>query len=91
MAREKLVTRTFKSAYAEILFLNVETGESTVREILMGTTYKDDAKLLKAVQKIYDTETEKAVHVKSVKEVTSLRGMTADEFVQHSREIPVKG
>lgn len=90
MAREKLVTRTFKSAKAEILFLNVQTGETTCKTITMGDTYKDDAKLLKAVQKIYDTESEKAVHVKSVEEVTELRGMTADDFVRASFVIPAK-
>ena len=88
MARIPMVTRTIVTTTAEVMCLDVSTGTPVTQEVSVPRTYKNDADLLKKVQSVIDTDTFKAVHIKSSKEVETLYGMTEDEFIQYAKVLP---
>lgn len=84
MARKPQVTRTFITTHVNVLCLDVNTAEPFNKDVLLPRTYKDEAKLFKAVQAVVDNETVKAVHIVFSEEVEVLRGMSEQYFLDHS-------
>lgn len=50
---------------ANIMCLNIEKGEAFTQEVTISRSYKDDKAILKAAEKIINSDTVKAVHVVS--------------------------
>lgn len=50
---------------ANIMCLNIEKGEAFTQEVTLPRTYKDDKAILKAAEKVVNSNTVKAVHVVS--------------------------
>ena len=84
MAREKMVTRTIKSADVEVMTINTSTAEVN---IVCYTTepQENEEKYLKVLQKAYETDTLKLVKIESVEIYEDLYGMTEKEFKQHAK------
>lgn len=90
MARVPMVTRTIKSTEVSVLAVDTELGETFTETYMLARTYKDNSAIMKKVQKLYDTETLKNVSVVDVKEHEALYGMTEEDFIKYSKELPEK-
>ena len=87
MARERMVTRTVTETKVDVMVVNTETCEVTIRNY--GLTYQPDEKIaLKYVQKRFDTDVEKHVSIQGFKQVEILYGMTEQEFIQIAKVLP---
>ena len=87
MARKRMVTRTVEQTTAQVMTLDVTTAEVQVRTYDIGGKYTDED-LLKKLQKIFQTDTLKLVHVESqiCKEV--LLGMDEEDFIRLAKVLP---
>lgn len=88
MARERMVTRTVELTIAEVMTLDTTTAEVRVIPYEIGGGLTDPAAILKAVKKLYETDTFKCVAVQSVAVKEILYGMTEAEFIAHSKILP---
>lgn len=88
MAREPMVTRTITATKIVALCLNIETAEPFNKEVTISGTFKDEKAMMKATEKLLNTETEKAVHIVSSEEIETLYGMTEQEFIQKAKVLP---
>ena len=88
MAREPMVTRTITATKIVALCLNIETAEPFNKEVTISGTFKDEKSMMKAAEKILNTETEKAVRIVSSEEIETLYGMTEQEFIQKAKVLP---
>lgn len=89
--RKPMVTRTIITTQATVLCLNVETGEPFNETVTVTRTYKDEKKLLKKITEMVDTETVKAVHIVDKVEVSTLYGMSEEEFIKVAKILPPRG
>ena len=87
MARKRMVTRTIESTKVTTLALDVTTSEPCNRTYNLSGVYDNEAKLLKAVQKAYDTDTLKNVHVVSNEKVETIYGMDENQFLALAVEL----
>lgn len=88
MAREPMVTRTITATKITALCLNIETAEPFNKEVTISGTFKDEKSMMKAAEKLLNTETEKAVHIVSSEEIETLYGMSEQEFIQKAKVLP---
>ena len=88
MARTPQVTRTIQTTKVNVLCLNIKEGSPFNQTVVLPRTYKDDNHMLKAVEKVINTESVKAVHiVDSVVEET-LYGMSEQKFIELAEVLP---
>lgn len=84
MARERMITRTIKSADVEVMTIDTTTAE--VRIIPYTTEpQENEEKYLKVLKKEFETETFKLIKVESVEIYEDLYGMTEKEFKAHAQ------
>lgn len=91
MARVPMVTRTIVATKITALCLNIETGEPFNETVMISGTFKDEKSMLKAAEKLLNTETERAVHIVFSEEIETLYGMTEQEFIQRAQVLPPRG
>lgn len=91
MARVPMVTRTIVATKITALCLNIETGEPFNETVTVSGTFKDEKSMLKAAEKLINTETERAVHIVFSEEIETLYGMTEQEFIQRAQVLPPRG
>ena len=91
MARVPMVTRTIVATKITALCLNIETGEPFNETVTVSGTFKDEKTMLKAAEKLINTETERAVHIVFSEEIETLYGMTEQEFIQRAQVLPPRG
>lgn len=85
MARVPMVTRTIKTTKVTVLAMELEKAEPFNRTIVLTGTYKDDNKLMKAVEELFELDKEKPVHIVDKQVVEQLYGMEEAEFVKHAK------
>lgn len=88
MARERMVTRTVELTIAEVMTLDTTTAEVRIIPYEIGGGLTDPAAILKAVKKLYETESFKCVAVQSVAVKEILYGMTEAEFIANAKILP---
>lgn len=88
MARVPMVTRTIESTEATVLCVNIVEGEPFNKDITVAGTYKDEKALMKAVEKLVNTDKVKAVHVVRTEVKETLYGMTVDKFIELANVLP---
>lgn len=88
MAREKMVTRTVRQTTADVMTIDVITAEVQVSEFTIGGTYDSDEILLKKLQKVFQTDTLKLVHISSTTVEDLLLGMTEEDFIRYATVLP---
>ena len=81
MARQPMVTRTMTTTVVTTLAVDVSTGEAFNKTVELPRAYKDKEVLLKKVQKMFDTETEKHVSIVDTKEQAFLYKMPEAQFI----------
>lgn len=86
MARKRMVTRTIIGTEANVLVVNLTEQTTSEQVFYVDGTYKDEAKLLKAVQTLCD-ENEKAVTIISSQPTETLFGMDERTFIQNSLKL----
>ena len=87
MARERMVTRTIKTAEVEVMTIDTTTAEVKI----MGFTtepQETEEKYLKVLRKVYETDTFKLVKVETVELHEFLYGMPEKDFRQHATLLP---
>lgn len=90
MAKESMVTRTIVTTDAEILCLDIESGEACNKSITLPRTFKKDKEILKLAERII-AETEPNVHPVHVVHTTikkTLYGMTEATFLKYAEILP---
>lgn len=84
MARKPMVTRTITTTQVNVLCLDIVAGEPFNQQVTLPRTYKEDKKLMKAIEEVVNTESVKAVHVVAKEEVETLYGMSEQDFIKNA-------
>ena len=84
MARKPIVTRTITRTQVNVLCLDIVAGEPFNQQVTLPRTYKEDKKLMKAIEEVVNTENVKAVHVVAKEEVETLYGMSEQDFITNA-------
>lgn len=87
MARKRMVTRTVEQTTAQVMTLDVTTAEVQVITYDIGGQYTDE-ELLKKLQRIFQTDTLKLVHIESQTCNEVLLGMDEEEFIRLAKVLP---
>ena len=87
MARERMVTRTVSETTVTVMCVNVTTAEMTNKVYTLGQV-SNQSDALKALKKLYETDTFKLVAVVSMEVSEQLYGMTEVEFIKLARKLP---
>ena len=85
MARKPMVTRTIITTKANVLCLNIITGEPFNKVVTLPRTYKDDKSLLKMVSAVINNDEQKAVHIVDKEEIETLYGMSEQDFIENAK------
>ena len=87
MKRERMVTRTIKSACVEVMTIDTTTAEV---EIIVYTTepQENEDKYLKVLRKEFETDNFKLVKIERVQIYENLYGMTEKEFIEYAKILP---
>lgn len=88
MARTPQVTRTIQTTKVNVMCLNIEEGNPFTQTVVLPRTYKDDKHILKAVEKVVNSDTVKAVHVVDSTVEETLYGMTEQKFIELATVLP---
>ena len=84
MARKPMVTRAITTTHVNVLCLDIVAGEPFNKQVTLPRTYKEDKKLMKAIEEVVNTENVKAVHVVAKEEVETLYGMSEQVFINNA-------
>lgn len=88
MARIPQVTRTITTTKANVMCLDIATGEPCNKVFTAPRTYKNNEKLLKVLKEIEETDELKLVHIVDVTTEETLYGMTEAEFIKYATVLP---
>lgn len=88
MARTPQVTRTIQTTKVNVLCLNIKDGNPFNQTVVLPRTYKDDKHMLKAVEKVINSESVKAVHVVDSVVEETLYGMSEQKFIELATVLP---
>lgn len=88
MARAPQVTRTIQTTHCTVLCMDIENREPCNRDVILPRTYKDDNAMLKAVKKVIENDTLKAVQVVASEVKETLYGMSEQDFIAHAKVLP---
>lgn len=90
MARKPMVTRTIVTTKANVLCMDLKKVEPFNKEVVLPRTYKDDKKLLKAVEEVVNSDEARAVQVVGKEEVETLYGMSEQDFISNAKVLDPK-
>ena len=88
MSRETLVTRTIPTTKCNVLCIDVAKKEPFVKEVIVPKTYKDEKKLMAAVEKAVNDGNIKAISIENTNVETTLYGMDETFFIQNAKVLP---
>lgn len=88
MARISMVTRTIQATKVNALCLDIATQKPYEKEFILSGTFKDDKHLFKALEKVANDDTHKAVYVNSVDIIETLYGMSEQDFISYAKVLP---
>ena len=90
MARKPMVTRTIITTKVSAMCVNLKTAEVFNKDVTLPRTYKDEKKLLKAVESVVNNDEFKAVQIVDSSEVETLYGMTEQHFIDNASVLDPK-
>ena len=88
MARVPMVTRTIPTTVVNLFCVNTEDRSTFEQSITLPRTYKDEIKMMKAVEKVLDGEPIKAVSITGYEVQETLYGMTEADFIKAATVLP---
>ena len=83
---ERLITRTILSTSAQLMCVDVSTGETLTVDYIVGGKVESD-KLLKMAKKNKDTDTFKVVAVVGIDYIEKMYGIAPSIFMQYAIEL----
>lgn len=83
MRKERMITCTITQTTASVMAIDVTNSEVSIFETKIGGAYTD-VELLKALKKIYETDTYKLVNIESNTHEQILLGMTESQFFKYA-------
>lgn len=87
MSRMRMVTRTVEQTTAQVMTLDVSSAKVQILTYEIGGKYTDD-ELLKKLQKIFQTDSLKLVHIESQASKEVLLGMSEEDFIRFAKVLP---
>lgn len=87
MTRKRMITRTIMQTTAKVMTLNVTTAEVQILTYDIGGQYTDD-ELLKKLQRLFQTDELKLVHIESQVCNELLLGMNEEDFIRYAEVLP---
>lgn len=88
MARERMVTRTIEVLEAQVICLDVNTVETTIRTLeLTGVGKVSNEKILSILKKNYETDTFKVVAIQSTNVREELYGLKELDFLKYAHRL----
>lgn len=89
MAKESMITRTIKTTLANVLCLDIESGEACNRSFLIPREPKKEKEILKfaEAQLSVSEPAVHPVHVVDVQVMEELYGMTESKFLANAEKI----
>lgn len=91
MARERMVTRTVELSVCEVMCMNTTSAEVKINTYEIGGGLTDEKALLKAIKKLYETDTFKCVAISKVTQKEILYGMPESRFIELATILPPRG
>ena len=91
MARERMVTRTVELSVCDVMCMSTVTAEVEINTYEIGGGLTDEKALLKAVKKLYETDTFKCVAIIKVTQREILYGMPESRFIELATILPPRG
>ena len=88
MARTPQVTRNLQTTEVNVLCLDINKGEPFNQTVVLPRTYKDEKHMLKAVEKVINSDTVKAVHIVDSAVKETLYGMSEQDFITLAKVLP---
>lgn len=88
MARVPMVTRTIPITVVNVFCVNTEDRSTFEQSITLPRTYKDEVKMMKAIEKVLDGEPIKAVSITGYEVQETLYGMTEADFIKAATVLP---
>lgn len=88
MAKASMFTRTTTSTKCKVLIMNLAEEKPEEIEVEVPGKFKDNKKLTAALRAKIDNGERAFVNVKKAEIVNTLRGMTEEEFFEHSVVLP---
>lgn len=89
MTRKRMITRTIMQTTAKVMTLNVTTAEVQILTYDIGGQYTDD-ELLKKLQRLFQTDELKLVHIETQVCNELLLGMNEEDFIRYAEVLPTK-
>lgn len=86
-----MVTRTVVVTSVEVMCLNVETASVEIKTFDVSGVFADNDTALKAIKKVYETDTFKCVAVQGMTENEVLYGIPEIEFIKLAKVLPPRG
>ena len=91
MARERMVTRTVELSVCEVMCMDTKTAEVKICTYEIGGGLTDERALMKAIKKLYETNTFKCVAISKVTQREILYGMPESKFIELATILPPRG
>lgn len=88
MARVPMVTRTIPTTVVDVFCVNTVDRSTFEQSITLPRTYKDEVKMMKAIEKVLDGEPIKAVSITGYEVQETLYGMTEADFIKAATVLP---
>lgn len=85
--KKRMVTRTIMQTTAKVMTLNVTTAEVQILTYDICGQYTDD-ELLKILQRLFQTDELKLVHIETQVCNELLLGMTEEDFIKYAEVLP---
>lgn len=82
--KERMITRTIKSADVDVMTIDTATAEVCVNTYTTEPQGSDE-KYLKVLRKVYETENFKLVKIEKIEIYEDLYGMSEREFKEHAK------
>lgn len=87
----KLVTRTVSQTTGECIYLNTQTGETTVSTYTIQGRLSDKGKILKTLEKLAGSDCiMKPIFVSTYAHIDALLGITVEEFMEIAKPVERK-
>lgn len=87
MARTRMVTRIINVTVVEAMCVDTQTAEVTVKSLeLTGETFTDE-KALKALKKVYETDTFKVVAIQKMEVHEEMYGLKEIDFLNVAQKL----
>ena len=83
----KMITRTILGTKASVITVDTTNMTASTKDFTIGGEWTDNNKLLKALKKIYETDTQVLSAIVKTEKIEKLYGMTEELFMANAVEL----